>query len=210
MYESNLLPAARFTKTAQHVFLKTNPMHVQQKELLYQNPGAGANRLTAALLFVYLMVLGWVLVLKLGTRFSYMRSRRVSLVPFREYLVYHSRMDMSQIVLNILIFVPLGVYTGMLFPQWKPGAKIFFFFLVSFAVEMAQYILAIGAFDSTDIITNTTGGILGYILFTVVERMRNSHLAAQRTINFIALAGTACMVLLLVLLKLDMLPVRYR
>lgn len=185
-------------------------MHVQQKELLYQNPGAGANRLTAALLFVYLMVLGWVLVLKLGTRFSYMRSRRVSLVPFREYLVYHSRMDMSQIVLNILIFVPLGVYTGMLFPQWKPGAKIFFFFLVSFAVEMAQYILAIGAFDSTDIITNTTGGILGYILFTMVERMRNSHLAAQRAINFIALAGTACMVLLLVLLKLDMLPVRYR
>jgi glycopeptide antibiotics resistance protein len=185
-------------------------MQAQSKELLYEKENTGANRLTAALLLVYLVALGWILLLKLGVRFSYMKTRRVSLIPFREYLVYHSRMDKSQIVLNILVFVPLGIYIGILFSQRSFATRLLCCFLVSLGVESLQYALAIGAFDSTDIITNTLGGAIGLLVFLAMEKAFGSHAKAQKVFNTLAVIGTALVLLLLLLLKMNMLPVRYQ
>lgn len=168
------------------------------------------NRLTIVLFIIYLIALTWILLFKLGVRFSYMRNMRVSLIPFREFLFLHGRMNAGDIISNVVIFVPLGIYAAVLFERWIFWKKLFFIFLISFLVEALQFILAIGAFDITDIITNTAGGIIGIMIFKAIEKAFNNSVNAQKFINWIAAIGTVTMIILLLLLKMDMLPIRYR
>lgn len=119
-------------------------------------------------------------------------------------------MDVGDIIMNAVIFMPLGIYAGILFRKWIARKKIFFFFLISLIVEGLQFILAIGAFDITDIMTNTLGGIIGWMIFKAIEKAFNNSIKTQKFINVIAAAGTILMMVLLVLLKMNMLPVRYQ
>jgi glycopeptide antibiotics resistance protein len=109
-----------------------------------------------------------------------------------------------------VIFIPLGVYAGVLFQKWTWKNKFLFFFLMSFMFEALQFILRIGAFDITDIITNTSGGIIGLLIYEVVEKLFNNRVRAKNFINVVATIGTIVMVSLLILLKLRMLPIRYQ
>jgi len=163
------------------------------------------NRLTTVLFIIYLIAICWILLFKLGVRFSYMGNRSVNLIPFREPLILN-----GENILNVVIFVPLGVYAGILFERWIFGKKLLFFFLLSSIVEGLQYILRVGAFDVTDIIMNTLGGIFGWIIFKGLDKAFNNSIKAQKFINIIAATGTILMILLLVLLKMNMLPVKYQ
>jgi glycopeptide antibiotics resistance protein len=169
-----------------------------------------ANRLTTLLLVIYLIALIWILLLKLGVRFSYMESRSVNLIPFREPLILNGKMDVSEIILNVVVFVPLGIYAGILFKRWTFANQLFFFFLISLLFEVLQYILRIGAFDITDIITNTSGGIIGLLILKAIEKVFNNNIKAQKLVNVMATIGTVLMISLLLLLKMNMLPVRYQ
>lgn len=169
-----------------------------------------ANRLTIVLFVIYLIVLCWILLFKLGVRFSYMAKRSVNLIPFSEPVVRHGRTDFSEIILNVIIFVPMGIYAGILFRRWTFGNKIFFFFFMSFLIEAFQFIFRVGAFDISDIITNMLGGIIGLMLFETIERLFNNPVRSQIFINIVSAIATVLMVSLLLLLKLNMLPVRYQ
>jgi glycopeptide antibiotics resistance protein len=133
-----------------------------------------------------------------------MEERRTNLVPFSEPVILT-----SENILNLVIFVPLGVYAGILFGKWDSGKKLLFIFSLSLLVEAIQYIFRIGAFDTTDIITNTLGGITGIVIFKGLVSAFNNSVKAQRFVNICATIGTALVIVLLVLLKLNLLPVRY-
>jgi glycopeptide antibiotics resistance protein len=168
------------------------------------------NKLTSVLFVIYLIVLFWILLFKFGVQFSYMERRSVSLIPFNELFIANGKLDLSEIILNMVIFVPLGIYAGVLFQRWTWKNKFLFFFLMSFMFEALQFILRIGAFDITDIITNTSGGVIGLLIYEVVEKLFNNRVRAKNFINVVATAGTIVMVSLLILLKLQMLPIRYQ
>ena len=170
----------------------------------------GTNELTIVLFVIYLIALCWILLFKLGVRFSYMENREVNLIPFREPLILNGKIDFGEIIMNVIIFVPLGIYAGILFIRWIFGKHIFFFFLTSLIVEALQFIFRVGAFDITDTITNTLGGIIGLMIFIAIERVFKNSVKAQKFINIIATIGTVLMISLLLLLKMNMLPVRYQ
>ena len=161
------------------------------------------NKLTNVLFIIYLIALFWILLFKLGVRFSYMEKRNVNLIPF-------SKIDVSEIILNVVIFVPLGIYAGVLFKRWVFVKKLVFFFLISLMFEVLQLIFRIGAFDITDIITNILGGIIGSLIFEAIEKLFNNSVRSQKFITIIAAVGTVLMISLLLLLKLNMLPIRYQ
>lgn len=135
-----------------------------------------------------------------------MEKRDVNLIPFFS----KGKIDLSEIILNVIIFIPAGSYAGVLFKRWSFVKKVFLFFLVSLVFEMLQFIFKIGAFDVTDIITNTIGGIIGVIIFKAIEKLFNNSSRTQKFINIIAATATVLMILLLILLKMNMLPVRYQ
>lgn len=169
-----------------------------------------ADKLTSALLVVYLIVLIWILLFKLGVQFSYMGKRSVNLIPFGQSLTSNGKIDFSEIILNVIIFVPLGVYAGVLFKRWSFKSRIFFILLIAFLIEVLQYILRVGAFDITDVITNSSGGLIGLIIFEANEKIFHNSVKSQKFINIIGVLGTVVMISLLLLLKLNMLPVRYQ
>jgi len=161
------------------------------------------NKLINVLFIIYLIALFWILLFKFGVRFSYMENRNVNLIPF-------AKIDVAEIILNVVFFVPLGIYAGVLFKRWGFVKKLFFFFLISLMFEGLQFIFRIGAFDITDIITNVLGGIIGSLIFEAIEKLFNNSVKAQKFITIIAAIGTALMISLLLLLKLNMLPIRYQ
>ncbi|MFT3701706.1 MAG: VanZ family protein [Agriterribacter sp.] len=163
------------------------------------------NTVTKLLFVIYLLALCWILLFKLGVQFSYMEERRVNLIPFNGA----ARIS-GEVIMNIIIFVPLGIYVGVLFKRWISGTKIIFFFVSSFLFEAFQFIFKVGAFDITDIISNTLGGLTGLLIFQVISKLFSNTLKAQHFINIIAATGTVLMMTLLLLLKLNILPVKYR
>ena len=84
------------------------------------------NSLTAVLFIIYLIAICWILLFKLGVRFSYMGQRSVNLIPFREPIILS-----GENIFNVVIFVPLGIYTGILFERWIFSKKLLLLFLLS-------------------------------------------------------------------------------
>jgi glycopeptide antibiotics resistance protein len=168
------------------------------------------NKLTIVLFVIYGFALCWILLFKMGVQFSYMENRLVNFIPFLEPLTSHGKVDYAEIIMNVVIFVPLGIYTGILFCRWSFGRSIFFFFLISLLIEALQFILRIGALDSTDIITNTLGGIIGHTLLKAIGKMFGDSVKAQKFINTVATIGTVIMILFLFLLRTGNLWIRYQ
>lgn len=169
-----------------------------------------ANKLTRCLLAIYLLVLVWILLFKLGVHFSYMHNRKVNLIPFSD-LFLKGTIDVAEVILNVLIFVPLGVYIGVLYKRWTFLTKISFIFLLSLGFESIQFIARIGAFDITDdLVTNTIGGIVGLLGFAGLEKIVNNRDKAQKFINILATIGTVSIIVLLFMLKMNKLPIRYQ
>lgn len=166
--------------------------------------------LTFILVFIYLIALIWILLFKMGVEFSYMENRNINLIPFSEFLSDTGTGDPGGLVLNIIIFIPLGLYSGLIFKSWSMVQNTGLFLSTSLLIESIQYFMRIGAFDITDIITNTSGGILGILLYKTIEKMAGNPYRAQKWINIIATAGSLTMMALLILLKMNRLPIRYQ
>ena len=166
-------------------------------------------KVTTLLFIIYLIALVWILLFKLGVRFSYMGERNVNFIPFRESFS-NGKIDAGEIILNVVIFVPLGIYAGVLFRRWTFVTELFLFFFLSSIFEVLQFTLRVGAFDITDIITNTFGGMVGLVIFQAFEKIFNNSIKAQKMINIITAIGTVLMISLLLLLKMNMLPIKYQ
>jgi len=154
--------------------------------------------LTRGLLLIYLLVLTWIILFKMQINLSYigrMQYRNVNLIPFQGSAVVNGRIELSEIILNVIVFVPFGVYISMLKENWNILKKTAPFFLTSLAYESLQYILSIGASDITDLIGNTLGGISGVVLFWLLSKVLKDN--TIKVINILALIGTVFMVGLL-------------
>lgn len=86
----------------------------------------------------------------------------------------------QQMTLNILLFVPLGLFVRMLWKRGLTGA-VLLGFGVSLAVEITQLTANFGTapfqyriFDVDDLITNTTGAALGWIAATLFLVLRSA------------------------------------
>jgi glycopeptide antibiotics resistance protein len=112
---------------------------------------------------VYLAALTWIVLWKLQMPWIGGVDRVLKLVPF----VASGDLGASrpvEVVLNLLIFLPLGGYLRLLVPHrrwWGAGAVAAG---TSLFYEVTQFVLAIGSTDATDVIVNTAGGLLGYAL----------------------------------------------
>ena len=139
-----------------------------------------------------------------------MESRTVNLIPFRGFWTLNGKIDFPEIIMNVVIFVPLGIYLAILMKSWNLWKHLFSFFGISLMVETIQFIFKLGAFDVTDLVTNTFGGIIGWMLLKAIENVFKSSIKAQKIINVIAAIATVLMIGFLILLKTNNLGIRYQ
>lgn len=90
----------------------------------------------------------------------------MNLEPFID--VVHSRGDFArQIILNIIMTIPFG-FLLPLTQKVNLLKVILYTFLLSLGIELTQPLLSnLRLSDITDLITNVSGGVLGYILFLI-------------------------------------------
>jgi glycopeptide antibiotics resistance protein len=161
------------------------------------------SRLTRALFIVYLIGLAWLIVLKFNVAFLWIwEERSLNLIPYSELFTSKSRIDFLEMILNALVFVPFGLYSGILFKQWTFRKHVMTFLAFSFVCEALQYILGVGAADITDMINNTVGGIAGLLIYKGIEKAFGDHTRAQKFINIAATIATVVIITLLILLRI--------
>lgn len=87
-------------------------------------------------------------------------------VPFREIFRYdvNSRLFLKNVIGNVLLFVPFGIFVTYYVKNDKVYQTLFLSILVSCSIEFAQSVIGRTA-DIDDVILNTIGGIIGYIIF---------------------------------------------
>lgn len=149
-----------------------------------------SEKVTKCLFCVYLAGLAWVILFKLQVSFSSLPGmRNLNLIPFGGSTIINGRVDFDEILNNLFVFVPYGIFTGML---WKEKAflkKIAPAFFTSLAFEAAQFIFAIGASDITDVLMNTAGGAAGIGGSMLMSKVFKDK--AQRILNTVCLIGAA-------------------
>lgn len=112
----------------------------------------------------------------------------INLIPFysiTEYITASSmnikRFAFSNVVGNIVIFIPLGVYLSLFKKDNRAITNLLFIFMVSLFVEIIQGLLGIGISDIDDVILNCLGGwlgILGYkFSFFILRDEKTVHTA---------------------------------
>ena len=97
--------------------------------------------------------------------------------------------DLRNSILNMLLFVPLGFFLPLLCRDCKGFRKVVIIgFLCSLGIELAQ-LFTYRITDINDLMNNTLGAALGYLLFTRIRSRRT--VMTQLSPGEIAAAGAA-------------------
>ncbi|MCM3573928.1 MULTISPECIES: VanZ family protein [Mesobacillus] len=103
-------------------------------------------------------------------------SNPYNIIPFKtitDYIKASSHINqniwMSNLFGNVLAFFPMGVFLPWLFKRfigfWRTTSTVF---LATLTVEILQFATRVGSFDIDDIILNTLGGAIGYLLIKII------------------------------------------
>lgn len=95
-----------------------------------------------------------------------------NLVPFREILRYRvgSRLFIKNVIGNFAMFVPYGIFVSIYAKLDRKWQALFLVTFASITVETTQ--LAIGrVFDVDDILLNICGGMFGYFIYYLVNKI---------------------------------------
>ncbi|MBQ7678091.1 MAG: VanZ family protein, partial [Lachnospiraceae bacterium] len=102
-------------------------------------------------------------------------------VPFTEIRRYMSRVDVigsARVLINlagnIVVFIPFGFLLPAMWPKGEkhhPIAAVLVTITFSTVVELLQYLTRSGIADVDDVILNSIGGFVGYLLYRAVEAM---------------------------------------
>lgn len=121
---------------------------------------------------VYLLLLTWLVLFKFAFAIEEIpHLRQLNLIPFHYETSVKPIMHIKEVVYNILVFVPAGVYFTAFFGERKWWEGIGASFLISLSFEIIQWIFSIGVSDITDLIGNTLGSGVGAVLFAFLGKI---------------------------------------
>lgn len=157
--------------------------------------------ITIALTVIYTFLVVWIILFKMTvlSEIAYVdHFRNINFIPFHYDVerVYH----LSEVLKNVLIFIPFGVYFQMMkIPRSK---AILLGMILSLMLETLQFILAVGATDITDIITNTTGTAIGVVFYSLLRLVFKKRKKLDRILCVLASICTILLIAFITLLLL--------
>lgn len=116
-------------------------------------------------------------------------SYQYNLKPFAEinrYLTYADKLGSFSVFLNlagnVICFMPFGFVIPVLAVRYRKLSRMLLLsFLASLLVETIQLFSKLGSFDVDDILLNTLGGVIGYLLFRIGNALL--HIRHRRRTN---------------------------
>ena len=97
-------------------------------------------------------------------------EKRDYLHPLWSYSVLYNKL-LAQIIMNILLFIPIGFFTGGAIKKKHIWNVIGIGFLLSFFIELTQLITTRGVFNVDDIIHNVVGCVIGFSFFVLCYKI---------------------------------------
>lgn len=123
---------------------------------------------THILFTIYIFLVIWIILFKLAISIDQLpQFRSINLIPF--YYPNKTTYQIREVLDNLIIFIPFGLYLKTLNIDSK--RTVFLGFLFSFSLELSQYIFCIGASDITDLMTNTTGALVGVGIYFLLKKI---------------------------------------
>ena len=103
-----------------------------------------------------------------------------NLEPFKEikrFWNYREQLGLESVVLNLFGNVVGFIPFGIMLPFFSAGRKNFFLvtlltFEFSLLIEITQLFTKAGSFDVDDLILNTLGGSLGYVIYHILRYLK--------------------------------------
>lgn len=130
------------------------------------------------LLIIYLALLAYLVFFSKEFGRQNQVAMRYNIIPFKtitNYYYYSTREGfVVNVIGNILAFMPLGVLWPVVFK--KTYDKVYFHiiilwsFTISLFIEIIQMLSKVGAFDVDDLILNTLGGFVGYLIYKILSK----------------------------------------
>ena len=140
----------------------------------------------------YIALLVWLVIFKLEFNPANLpRYRQLIFIPFSERSGISKSAVMEELVMNVLAFIPLGVYLSALEKPKKAWARVLVGFCLSLVFELLQFAFAIGTTDVTDLINNTLGTLLGILLFALLRKLLKEKAAVVSAAVLLALQAFA-------------------
>lgn len=124
-----------------------------------------------------------------------------NLIPFKEIFRYNigSRLFVKNIIGNILLFLPYGYFTTYYLNNKKVWPTALLTMIVSLTIECVQ--LRIGrTFDIDDVILNTCGGVVGFFIYDISEKLSNMLPKMFKTDGFINFVVIVMLIVIIVYL----------
>lgn len=110
----------------------------------------------------------------------------VNIIPFKEIFRYEAGTYLfyKNILGNVLLFLPFGFFVGYFIKVKKVSVMLLLSFIVSISIETTQ--LAIGrVFDVDDVILNVLGGLIGFLLYKLLNKIIPEKLKKNWILNII-------------------------
>lgn len=121
-------------------------------------------------------------------------ERTISIIPFKSLLdMINNNISVTRILENILgniaIFIPFGLLLPIV--QKDKSKKIILYGLITSAlIEIIQYVFALGSSDIDDLMLNTLGTVIGYLLYKIIhKKARADTLTAISIIVLVTVLG---------------------
>ena len=101
-----------------------------------------------------------------------------NLIPLKSIKLYLTTKDqdvnpLTNLLGNIVGFVPLGFLLPLLFIKLRSFIRtIAIVFSIRLGFETFQLVTDLGYFDVDDLLLNTIGGMIGYLAFALVKKMK--------------------------------------
>lgn len=129
--------------------------------------------ITAVFLFCYYLF-GILTVTGIGYTSTISFRPRISLIPFLDMIS-----GPIDTILNIVLFVPFGFFLPLLYKKYQRIKTVALTgFLFSLSVEIVQ-MFGWGSTDINDLITNTAGACLGYLVYYLLSKVLPKDLRKQ-------------------------------
>lgn len=140
---------------------------------------------------LYLAGMAYFLFFSEGLHRGGNNSYRYNLVLFQEikramYCLRHGDIQyfLLNVVMNIGAFMPFGFFLPVISPKNKKFLNVFLLSLeLTLSIEILQLLFKVGIFDVDDIVMNTLGGVLGYVVYYIARVLERKYRNGRKPKN---------------------------
>ena len=150
-------------------------------------------KILSMIIFIsYLILIIWIIMFKcnliesITKTYEYYKVQSLHerftlyLIPFIDYFegqfVTEWQTLLKDDLLNIIIFIPLGLYLTFFNKKYRLLKVCLIALCISIFFELFQLFSLIGSFNVKDIITNVLGSIIGYFICLLLYKEKNNSI----------------------------------